>query len=121
MIDSFRGEYAFLSNFFEVPVIYNGLKYRNSEAAFQAQKTIDENERIQFTNFDASNAKRLGRAITLRSDWESIKIRVMYEICYAKFIQNSVLSEKLIATGTQYLVEGNTWSDKFWVYAMVRV
>ena len=38
LIDHFDGEYAFLSNFFEAPVLYRGIRYRNTEAAFQAQK-----------------------------------------------------------------------------------
>lgn len=114
MIDNFRGEYAFLSNFYDAPVEYNGLSFRNSESAFQAQKTIDEIERVQFTSLDASNSKRLGRAVTLREDWEKVKIQVMYEICYAKFTQNPRLAEKLVATGDEVLVEGNTWNDKFW-------
>ena len=114
MIDNFRGEYAFLSNFYDAPVEYNGLSFRNSEAAFQAQKTIDEIERVQFTSLDASNSKRLGRAVTLREDWEKVKIQVMYEICYAKFTQNPELGEKLVATGDEVLIEGNTWNDKFW-------
>ena len=114
MIDKFDGEYAFLSNFFEVPVNYNGLLYRNSEAAFQAQKTINQNERLQFVNLNASHSKRLGRTIELRKDWESIKIRVMYEICLAKFSQNPELAKKLIKTGDNILIEGNTWNDTFW-------
>ncbi len=114
MIDNFRGEYAFLSNFFDAPVTYNGLSYLNSEAAFQAQKTIDENERVQFVGLNASNAKRLGRAVTLRSDWEKVKIRIMYEICYAKFTQNAELGVKLVETGRKILIEGNTWNDTFW-------
>ena len=114
MIDNFRGEYAFLSNFYDAPVEYNGLSFRNSEAAYQAQKTTDEIERVQFTSLDASNSKRLGRAVTLREDWEKVKIQVMYEICYAKFTQNPHLAEKLVATGDEVLVEGNTWNDKFW-------
>ena len=32
-IKSFRGEYEFLSNFYNAPVIYKGLTYQNSEAA----------------------------------------------------------------------------------------
>ena len=35
-IDSFRGKYYFLSNFFPAEVTYNGLTYQNNEAAFQA-------------------------------------------------------------------------------------
>ena len=114
MIDNFRDAYAFLSNFYDVPVEYNGLCFCNSEAAFQAQKTVDETERVQFTNLDASNAKRLGRIISLRDDWERVKIQVMYEVCYAKFIQNPRLAKWLIETGDEILVEGNTWNDKFW-------
>jgi len=37
-IDSFRGKYFFLSNFFIAPVMYEGLTYQTNEAAFQAQK-----------------------------------------------------------------------------------
>ena len=86
MIDNFRGDYAFLSNFYYVPVEYNGLSFRNSEAAFQAQKTIDEIERVQFTSLDASNSKRLGRAVTLRDDWGKVKIQVMYGLMEIKVI-----------------------------------
>lgn len=37
-IDSFKGKYFFLSNFYMADVEYNGIKYLNNEAAFQAQK-----------------------------------------------------------------------------------
>lgn len=114
MIDNFMGEYAFLSNFYEVPVEYGGLDYQNSEAAFQAQKTIDKTERLWFTNLDASSSKKLGRTIALRDDWEKVKIQTMYEVCYAKFTQNPDLAKKLVATGNEILVEGNTWNDTFW-------
>ena len=46
-IDSFRGKYYFLSNFFPAEVTYNGLTYQNNEAAFQAQKTYSKEERIE--------------------------------------------------------------------------
>ena len=44
VIDSFRGEYDFLSNFYSAPVEYQGIVYQNTEAAFQAQKCIVEND-----------------------------------------------------------------------------
>lgn len=46
MINSFTGEYYFLSNFYMAPVSYNGWDYTNNEAAFQAQKT--KNRRLKF-------------------------------------------------------------------------
>lgn len=113
-ISSFRNEYYFLSNFYEAPVTYNGLTYRNNEAAFQAQKTVNEKERILFTEMSATQARSTGRRITLRKDWESVKMGVMRELVEAKFRQNSDLAEKLLATGNAYLEEGNTWGDRTW-------
>lgn len=39
-IERFIGEYSFLSNFYNTPVFYEGLRYQNSEAAFQAAKCL---------------------------------------------------------------------------------
>ena len=47
-------------------------------------------------------------------DWEEVKDQIMYEICLAKFTQNEELKEKLLATGNEELVEGNTWHDTYW-------
>lgn len=112
MINSFKGDNFFLSNFFSAPVTYEGLTYRNNEAAFQAAKTFVNRE--EFTMLDPSSAKKLSRQIELRKDWEQVKDDVMYNICLAKFTQNPSLREKLIATGDEELIEGNTWGDKIW-------
>lgn len=114
MIDSFRGEYYFLSNFYESKVTYEGVTYLNNEAAFQSIKTLDMEERRSFAYLDPSSAKRAGRKVSLRPDWEDIKINVMYEICKAKFTQNDELRQKLLDTGDEELVEGNNWGDRIW-------
>lgn len=114
MINKFDGEYVFLSNFYECPVEYGGLTYKNSEAAFHAQKTLNEAERKQFTVLNASASKKLGRRIALRDDWETVKTKIMYEICYAKFSQNEDLKAKLLATGDEYIEEGTYWHDNIW-------
>lgn len=112
MINEFRGKYYFLSNFYETPVTWNGLTYLNNEAAFQSAKTFSDRE--CFTNLDPSSAKKLGRKVQLRSDWENVKDDVMYEICKAKFSQNTELKKRLLSTGNEHLEEGNTWGDKIW-------
>lgn len=114
MIKVFDGEYAFLSNFYERQVEYEGITYGSSEAAFQAQKTLDIEERLQFATLTPMQSKRKGRKVTLRPDWEGVKVLTMYEIVLAKFTQNPDLAEKLIATGDEELVEGNYWHDTFW-------
>ena len=115
MINEFSREYEFLSNFYNAPVLYDGLLYNNSEAAFHAQKTLDVNDRNRFTEYNAGKSKREGRKLNLREDWEDVKDDIMYEICKAKFSQNPDLSKKLLATGDEYLEEGTTgWHDNYW-------
>lgn len=114
MIDSFRKKYFFLSNFYEVPVVFEGIMYGSSEAAFQAQKCKDEKQRILFAYLNPSEAKERGRTIQLREDWEDIKFQTMYSVVYNKFDQNPELAKRLLETGAEELVEGNTWGDKIW-------
>lgn len=113
-IDSFRGVYFFLSNFYEASVTVDGLTYKNNEAAFQAYKLLEVEKRVKFTEVDPSRAKQMGRNVQLRRDWEDIKYDAMYNCVKAKFEQNPDLAEKLIATGDAYLEEGNTWGDRIW-------
>ena len=112
MIDSFKGEHFFLSNFYSAPVSYQGILYQNAEAAFHAQK--DPSRRNKFTSLNPSEAKRLGRRVELRGDWEQIKDNIMFDVVYYKFIQNPKLAEQLVATGDEELVEGNDWNDRYW-------
>lgn len=116
-ITAFTGPYAFLSNFYPAPVSYMGQIYANNEAAFQAQKTYNAKEQQQFSIFRLHNpaeAKKRGKKLALRPDWNKVKISLMYEICMCKFMQNPELRDALIATGNRLLVEDNTWGDYFW-------
>lgn len=113
-IDKFDGDYAFLSNFYSCKVTYNGITYLNAEAAFQAQKTLNEPERKEFAWLTPSQAKQKGRHVKLRQDWEFVKISVMTEIVRNKFQQNPELAQKLADTDDSFLEEGNWWHDRFW-------
>lgn len=113
-INDFRNKYFFLSNFYMAPVTFEGITYTNSEAAFQAQKCIDAEDRKAFSTMSPSEAKRAGRHVKLRPDWETIKVDIMTKIVESKFTQNVNLGLKLLETQDSYLEEGNTWGDRIW-------
>ena len=115
MIKFSRNNYPSFSNFHIAPITFQGLTYSSSEAAFQSIKTINCEERLQFTQLSPSAAKKLGRKIKLRPDWEEIKYPLMVEVCYAKFSQNPALKHLLLNTGDEEIVENTTaWHDNIW-------
>ncbi len=114
IIAGFRGEYQFLSNFHPCKVTFYQMEFRSVEAAFQAAKCADPGERKQFLTLSAAEAKRLGRRVRLRSDWEQRKMTIMHNLLIHKFEENPELLSKLLDTGNAVLVEENTWHDNFW-------
>ena len=116
MIDEFKDEYRFLSNFWvlENPIEIEGLVFDSSEAAYQAMKTLDPIARGKFQELTPSESKKFGKNLDMRKDWEEVKVGVMEEIVQQKFDKNPKLAQKLIETYPQQLVEGNWWGDTFW-------
>lgn len=115
MINEFKGDHRFLSNFYMTEVMFEGVIYPSSEHAYMAAKTTNEAARWMIRNCtSAADAKKAGRQVQLRDGWEAMKQQVMYTILTDKFTRNPVLREKLLATGDQELIEGNWWNDKIW-------
>lgn len=109
MIDSFRDQHSFLSNFYR----HGG--QITAEHIFQAMKTKNPVEQIEILSTSTpGQAKRLGRQVKLREDWEDIKLLVMEAILRYKFKPGTMEHDLLLATGDEELVEGNTWGDTFW-------
>lgn len=117
-INEFKGTYSFLSNFYPYKMEYNGLTYLSSEAAYQAQKTDNRSVQETFQNLGPTDAKHLGRAVDMRSDWDEVKDQVMLDILRIKF-SDQALKDKLLATGDAILIEGNTWHDAYWGMILV--
>lgn len=114
MIDKFSDKYDFLSNFYPCLIKYEGITYPSVEHYFQAMKTIDANKRIEISKcLTPGDAKRLGRKVNLRADWEYIKPQVMKKALRIKF-SDPYLAQKLIDTGDNELIEGNWWGDTYW-------
>ena len=115
-IKYFTGEFYFLSNFYPCTVKYDGMVFRNAEAAFQSAKCAIRSERRDFQYYGAHTARQKGRLVKLRKDWEKVKVRVMREVLLAKFDEktNPQLWKQLCATFPRQLIEGNWWRDYFW-------
>ncbi len=115
MIQSFDKQFAYLSNFFPSPILLNGQEWPTVEHIFQAAKTSDPSEQEQIRLAETpGKAKRLGQKVHLRSDWETRKQAVMVEAVRLKFSQYPELLNRLLSTGEEELVEGNTWHDNVW-------
>jgi len=111
----FKGEFWWLSNFSESKVRLDGAEYRTVEHAYQAAKTTNVAERQEVMDAPGPRvAKKLGRKVTMRSDWDQVKLQVMEDLLRQKFAAGTELAGKLVATGDGQLVEGNWWGDMFW-------
>ena len=62
----------------------------------------------------AAEAKQTGRTLSLRPDWETIKLGVMEQLLRQKFTTHAALQDQLKSTRPHSLVEDNTWGDTFW-------
>lgn len=116
-IARFQGAHAFLSNFFPCQVSLPddpSTLFPSTEHAYQAAKTLDIFIRRDFLTGTAGQAKRLGRVIAMRSDWEEVKLSVMESLLHQKFRKGSDLAIYLERTGDAELIEGNTWGDRYW-------
>lgn len=114
MIDSFTYQFAFLSNFYVHPVVYRKVTYRSVEHGYQAAKMASRYDHDLVRDMPTpGQAKRAGRKLRMRADWDEVKLDVMRGLLVAKF-QDPELRRMLMATYPQQLVEGNTWGDTFW-------
>lgn len=111
----FAEEFHFLSNFHYSPIEYDGLHWHTAEHAYQAAKTDDPTEKVEIQRAKFPGlAKRIGKTVRVRSDWDEIKADIMRDIVRAKFDQNDHLREMLLATEDLIIEEGNNWGDTFW-------
>lgn len=116
MIDSFKGDFSWLSNFARCKIPYSDVVFPSVENFYQAMKSADSNQITQFLTITAKESKKLGRTIIKRPDWNDIKIGVMRFGLEQKFLSgfNIDMERRLYNTGGVLLVEGNYWHDNFW-------
>lgn len=113
-INKFDGQYAFLSNFYDSMICHEYIFYPTVEHYFQAMKSTDLKIRKWIADAPTpGEAKRRGRAIQLRPDWEEVKEQVMLDGLRLKF-KIPALREMLLETRSSELIEGNYWHDNTW-------
>lgn len=104
----------FLSNFTPVNIFYGGIHYPSTEHAYQASKCAEALDKLVIASMPTpGKAKRAGRDIKIRDDWDEIKLQVMEDLQRLKY-QDPELRERLLETDTLYIEETNTWGDTFW-------
>lgn len=115
-IDSFElPATRFLSNFFMCDVTRNHITYLSVEHAYQAAKaTNDKDEAFVRYSGSPGQAKKRGRIITPRADWQDVKLSIMRELIIQKFTRHKHLGYDLLRTAPHELIEGNTWGDTYW-------
>jgi ribA/ribD-fused uncharacterized protein len=131
VIDSFRGEYNFMSNFYASDIDISfvwapQVKFvmPTGEHAFQCLKCVTSDMSVdekmlwllQIARAASPNeAKKLGRTIKIDvAKWNRDSEGFMGRIQQQKYLQNPHLAEKLLATGDATLIEGNDWGDRLW-------
>lgn len=111
----FFDDYRYLSNFWIAPMVVRNMQFPSMEHYYQAWKSCHPSDFEVIRNaITPGEAKRLGKNIQLRPDWELVKDRVMETGLRNKFTQNIELKHKLLSTGDSYLEETNTWNDTYW-------
>jgi ribA/ribD-fused uncharacterized protein len=126
-IDSFDGEFRFLSNFYwhpmYVPYLHKGEPLECTvptlEHAFQAAKCEADDLQGISKILKASTpgrAKRLGApgSIVKRAGWDEDRDKVMYRLIKWKFKPKTEIAARLIETYPRRLIEGNIWGDVYW-------
>lgn len=113
-LDSFSGEFSFLSNFHYSPFKWKTVNVPTVEHAYQAEKAINEVDFMAIIcAHSPAKAKQIGKSIKRRPDWELIKDGIMLKCLRLKFAIPE-FREKLLNTGDRMLIEGNWWGDTYW-------
>lgn len=109
----FYSRYSFLSNFYSAGFRVGGKRYATIEHYFQSQKTTDSKRREEIRLAESPlTAKRMGRYVGIRPDWEKVKEDVMMKDLRLKFA-NPIMCAKLLRTRNVKLVEDSPY-DFYW-------
>ncbi|UJR16448.1 hypothetical protein I4U23_003350 [Adineta vaga] len=100
-------------NFLPCKFVIDGITYSSAENYFQCAKTTNQVDRdMVLQSGPGTSAWTAGQRITIRDDWESVKVDEMYKGNLAKFQQNEELRNALLSSGNGSI--HFTGSTPFW-------
>ena len=106
-----------LTNYYLCDVVIDNLKFSSSEAAYHAQKFLDNDIKKLMTKLIPDEAKHVSRELKrfIREDWENVKYDMMKKVVTEKFKQNPDCLKELLNTRPLELIEDTTgWHDNIW-------
>ena len=118
-VNSFQGEYRFLSNFWPCCIVWEDRVYPSLEHAYAASKTDDPSVKEMIRSCPTPGEAKEYLAehhLKTSSAWTvQKKLIVMESLLSQKFGgKEPLLTRALLATDHAELIEGNTWDDQFW-------
>lgn len=109
--------YGFMSNFYKVEQIVDGITYPTNEHYYQSMKAKDPAIREWIARSPkAWHSMKAGRNLKPKEmidNWDELKIVFMLKGLRAKFNQNEILKQKLLETGDAIIIE-NSPKDAIW-------
>jgi ribA/ribD-fused uncharacterized protein len=133
--NSYSPQWGWMSNFWPAPIrvpVGGGFgdkqSFPSAEHLYQFSKWdrrgVDQRELMDaicgLNEVDAASAKRWGRKVRVRPNWEGMKLKVMRNVLREKFAQHHDLAVRLAETDDELLLHLSPW-DKFWGVSETRV
>lgn len=117
----YEHDFYVLSNFSAFTLVWKGIRFDTSEAAYHYEKFTGNSGSAQLTRHFIQTAPSAHEAFKVaernktlrRPDWDAVKVGIMLDILRAKAEQHEYVRRKLLATDDRELVE-DSWRDEFW-------
>lgn len=115
----YEQDFYVLSNFSSFRLLWKGIDFDTSEAAYHWEKFPDEAARhVRSEILGARSAHEAFKiaeknVAAYRVDWREVRVDLMRDILRAKVSQHEYVRRKLLATGNRELIE-DAWRDSFW-------
>ena len=121
-IRALTDEYAFLSNDFPAPLVFEGhdggaeRQYASVTHAYHALTMASPEDFAAIADAPtAADARERARTTALREDWdEERKLRLMRDLVFTKFSSDPQLMAQLISLQGCHIEHGNDWGDTYW-------